>query len=693
VTASVNFAAEKAHIHYSPGGTDVAALVATIRKAGYDAHEIAGVTRDEEKARHAAVYGRELTRFWISVGLTLPFVAQMVFMFFGPQHGFLPPWLQLALATPIQFWIGRRFYLGAYHALRGGGANMDVLIALGTSMAYLYSAAVVVFSLHLHVYFEASATIITLILMGKLLEARAKAKTTEAIEALIKLQPKTARLVRDSGIVEVEVNQVRVGDVFIVRPGESVPVDGTVIDGGSSINEAMLTGESLPVAKEPGMKVFAATLNEQGLLKCRATGVGADTALAAIIRLVEEAQGSKAPIQRLADVIAGIFVPIVVGIAVVTLTAWWWFSGDFTGALINAVAVLVIACPCALGLATPTAVMVGSGAGARAGILIKNAAALEHAGKINTLVVDKTGTLTVGKPAVTDVVALGSTSPGYVVQVAATLESGSEHPLAKAVLDRAAAANVTAVPMTAFNAVPGKGVQANIDGRPAALGSPRFIAGLGIAFAAGQTAALQGQGKTVIVVAHDGKAIGLIAIADPLRPTSRAAMERLAQLGIDVIMLTGDNQVTAQSIAAQAGIAHFEAEVLPQHKSERVNQLKQRNRVVGMVGDGVNDAPALAAADVSFAIGAGSDVAIHAADITLMRNDLMSVVDAISLSRSTLGKIRQNLFFAFFYNVLGIPLAAIGMLSPVIAGAAMAMSSVSVVSNSLLLKRWRPVKA
>jgi Cu+-exporting ATPase len=382
-----------------------------------------------------------------------------------------------------------------------------------------------------------------------------------------------------------------------------------------------------------------------------------------------------------------------VGIAVVTLTAWWWFSGDFTGALINAVAVLVIACPCALGLATPTAVMVGSGAGARAGILIKNAAALEHAGKINTLVVDKTGTLTVGKPAVTDVVALGSTSPGYVVQVAATLESGSEHPLAKAVLDRAAAANVTAVPMTAFNAVPGKGVQANIDGRPAALGSPRFIAGLGIAFAAGQTAALQGQGKTVIVVAHDGKAIGLIAIADPLRPTSRAAMERLAQLGIDVIMLTGDNQVTAQSIAAQAGIAHFEAEVLPQHKSERVNQLKQRNRVVGMVGDGVNDAPALAAADVSFAIGAGSDVAIHAADITLMRNDLMSVVDAISLSRSTLGKIRQNLFFAFFYNVLGIPLAAIGMLSPVIAGAAMAMSSVSVVSNSLLLKRWRPVKA
>ncbi len=692
VTASVNFASEKARIHYPPGGTDVAALITAVRKAGYDAHEIAGVSRDEEKARSAAAYRAELTRFWISVALTLPFMVQMIFMFFGSEHGFLPPWLQLALATPVQFWIGKRFYLGAYHALRGGGANMDVLIALGTSMAYFYSASVVAFSLPLHVYFEASATIITLILMGKLLEARAKAKTTEAIEALIKLQPKTARIERDGSIVEVETAQVKVGDVFIVRPGESIPVDGTVIDGASSINEAMLTGESLPVAKESGMKVFAATLNQQGLLKCRATGVGADTALAAIVRLVEEAQGSKAPIQRLADVISGIFVPVVVGIAILTLALWWWFSGDFTGALINAVAVLVIACPCALGLATPTAVMVGSGAGARAGILIKNAAALEHAGKIDTLVVDKTGTLTVGRPAVTDVVALGSTSADHVIQVAATLESGSEHPLAKAVLDHAAAANITFVPMTAFNAIPGKGVQAEIDGKAAALGSPRFIAGLGIAFDAGQVAALQNQGKTVIVIARDGRAVGLIAIADPLRPTSRAAMERLAQLGIDVIMLTGDNEVTAKSIAAQAGIAHFEAEILPQDKSERVNQLKRQKRVVGMVGDGVNDAPALAAADVSFAIGAGSDIAIHAADITLMRNDLMSVVDAISLSRSTLGKIRQNLFFAFFYNVLGIPLAAIGMLSPVIAGAAMAMSSVSVVSNSLLLKRWRPAK-
>ena len=693
VTANVNLATEKARIHYPPGSTDVAALIAAVRKAGYGAREIAGASRDEDKARQAAAYHRELTRFRISVGLTLPFIIQMLFMFSGGEHELLPLWLQLALATPIQFWIGKRFYVGAYHALRGGGANMDVLIALGTSMAYLYSAAVVVLGLHQHVYFEASAAIITLILMGKLLEARAKARTSAAIEELIKLQPKTARIERDGGIVEVEIEQVKIGDVFVVRPGESVPVDGTVIEGTSSINEAMLTGESLPVTKETGMKVFAATLNQQGLLKCRATGVGAGTALAAIIRLVEEAQGSKAPIQRLADVISGIFVPVVVAISLLAFGLWWGISGNFAGAVINAVAVLVIACPCALGLATPTAVMVGSGIGASAGVLIKNAAALEHAGKIDVLVVDKTGTLTLGRPGVTDLVPLGAAAQDTVIRIAATMESGSEHPLAKAVLGRAADMNIAPARMTAFNSVPGKGVQAHIDGQPAALGSPRFIADLGIAFDADKTAALQGQGKTVIVVAHGGKAIGLIAIADPLRPTSRAAMQHLARLGIDVIMLTGDNRVTAQSIATQAGIPRFEAEVLPQHKSGRVDELKRQGRMVGMVGDGVNDAPALAAADVSFAIGAGSDVAIHAADITLMRNDLMSVVDAISLSRRTLGKIRQNLFFAFIYNVLGIPLAAIGMLNPVIAGAAMALSSVSVVSNSLLLRRWKPLKA
>jgi len=692
VTASVNFAAEKARIRDVPGNLDVAALIAAVRKAGYDAREVAQIDREEEKARQAAAYRRELRQFAISTALTLPFLVQMAFMFAGQEHGLLPFWLQLALATPVQFWIGWRFYIGSWHALHGGGANMDVLIALGTSMAYGYSAVTVLLGLRHHVYFEASATIITLILMGKLLEARAKAKTSEAIEELIKLQPGIAHVELDGTVVDVAVANLRVGDMFIVRPGESVPVDGVVIDGSSFLNEAMLTGESLPVAKQPGAKVFAATLNQQGLLKCRASGVGPDTALAAIIRLVEEAQGSKAPIQRLADVIAGIFVPVVVAIGILTLLLGWWFSGEFTGALINAVAVLVIACPCALGLATPTAIMVGSGAGARAGVLIRNAAALEHAGRIDTLIVDKTGTLTVGKPSVTDVVSFDGASENSVLQIAATLESGSEHPLAKAILERASERNIAPGTMKDFCAVPGKGVQAEIGGQ-AALGTPRFLADLGVMMDAQKTDALQMQGKTVIALAHGGKAIGLIAIADALRATSSAAVDHLKQSGIDVIMMTGDNPTTARRIAGQTGIDHYEAEVLPEHKADRVNRLRQEGHVVGMVGDGVNDAPALTAADVSFAIGAGSDVAIRAADVTLMRNDLLSVVDAINLSRTTLRKIKQNLFFAFIYNVLGIPLAAIGMLNPVIAGAAMAMSSVSVVSNSLLLKRWKPANA
>jgi len=693
VTAAVNLASEKARVTYTPGAADPASLIATVRKAGYDAHAVAGADRAAEKARHAAAYRHELVRFWVSAGLTLPFVAQMVAMFGGRHEDLLPLWVQVVLATPVQFWIGARFYVGAWHALRGGGANMDVLIALGTSMAYLYSAAVVMLGLPLHVYFEASAAIITLVLMGKLLEARAKTRTSAAIEALVKLQPKTARVERGGQLVEIDVAQMQVGDVFVVRPGEAMPVDGEVIEGESSVTEAMLTGESLPVAKHLGMRVFAATLNQEGLLRCSATSVGADTAVAAIIRLVEEAQGSKAPIQRLADVISGIFVPVVVGVSAVTFVAWWALGGDFTTALVNAVAVLVIACPCALGLATPTAIMVGSGAGAQAGVLVRNAAALEHAGKIDRLIVDKTGTLTMGKPVVTDLVVLDGAPRERVLAVAAALEHGSEHPLAKAVLDYAAQSGVAPGPVKRFAAVSGKGVRAELDGKPAALGSPDFVRDLGIALDAGRTDALQAQGKTVVAVAHDGRALGLIAIADKLRETSRAAVARIQALGIEVTMLTGDNRVTAEAIAGEAGIAHFEAGVLPQHKAERVAEFRQRGRFVGMVGDGINDAPALAAADVSFAIGAGSDVAIHAADVTLMRNDLTSVADAITLSRATLGKVKQNLFFAFIYNVLGIPLAAAGLLNPVIAGAAMAMSSVSVVSNSLLLKRWRPVPA
>jgi Cu+-exporting ATPase len=693
VRAAVNFATEKAHVEYPAGRITPADLIAVIRKAGYDARVPVAADDAVRKAERVAAYQRDLRLFIISAVLTLPFAGLMLYMLTGAHHAsWFPPLAQLLVATPVQFWIGRRFYVGAYHALRGGGANMDVLIALGTSMAYFYSAAVVLAGLDGHIYFEASVSIITLVFLGKLLESRARARASAAIEELIRLQPKTARIERDGAIIEIPVAGIRVGDVFVVRPGEAVPVDGKVIDGSSSIDEAMLTGESLPVAKGPDSPVYAATLNAEGLLRCRATGVGADTALAGIIRLVEEAQGSKAPIQRLADVIAGVFVPVVVGIALLTFIGWWWLGGDFTVAMVNAVAVLVIACPCALGLATPTAIMVGSGTGARAGVLIKNAEALERAGHIDTLVVDKTGTLTQGRPAVTDIVAGDGISENDVLRVAAALEAGSEHPLARAILGHARDRGITAPPVQDFAAVTGKGVRALLDGTAALLGSPRLLGDAGLAFDAERVAQLQEQGKTVIGVAHGDRVLGLIAIADPLRPTSAAAIAGLQALGITVIMLTGDNRRTAQRIAGEAGVRHFEAELLPQDKAQRIAALNQEGHAVGMIGDGVNDAPALAAAQVSFAIGAGSDVAIHAADVTLMRSDLLSAVDAVVLSRATFRKIKQNLFFAFIYNVLGIPLAAAGLLNPVIAGAAMAMSSVSVVGNSLLLKRWKPAR-
>lgn len=702
VTATVNLATEIARVSLNPGAgaTMVNDLIAAVAKAGYGAREISEAGRAEEKARKLAAYHAELRMFWISAALTLPLVLQMGPMFWGDHAEFVPRWLQLLLATPVQFWVGKRFYIAAWHALRGGGANMDVLVALGTSMAYFFSAVVTLLSLDQHVYFEASAAIITLVLLGKLMEARAKGKTSAAIEALIKLQPKTARVERDGAIVEVDASSLKVGDIFIVRPGENLPVDGIVIEGTSNVNEAMLTGESLPITKQAGARVYAATLNQQGLLKCRATGVGAHTQLAAIIHLVEEAQGSKAPIQRLADVISGIFVPVVVIISTLTLIFTWWLAGEFVPALVNAVAVLVIACPCALGLATPTAIMVGAGRGAQAGVLVKNAAALEQAEKIQVLIVDKTGTLTEGKPAVTDIVPARLISEHALMQVAATLEQGSEHPLAKAVMERAVSMNIRPQTVTDFTAVTGSGITARIDGIDYILGSPRFLREHDALINDDSSiAVLQGEGKTVIGVAASPKGtsgtsgtfevLGYIAIADRLRNTSAQAVRRLQSMGIEVIMLTGDNPATAAAIAKQVGISTYRAEVLPQDKAAEVRKMKMGGKFIGMVGDGINDAPALAAADVGFAIGAGSDVAIEAADITLMRNDLMSVGDAISLSRATLGKIRQNLFFAFIYNVLGIPLAAIGLLNPVIAGAAMAMSSVSVVSNSLLLKRWR----
>ncbi|MBP8298079.1 MAG: copper-translocating P-type ATPase [Burkholderiales bacterium] len=698
VEAAVNFATETARVRYVPGLATPEQLVAAIRKAGYGASERVEANAAADKERRAAAYRAELRLLWLAIALSLPLLLEMVAMF-GPGDGhseWLPRWLQMALATPVQFWAGRRFYVGGYKALRGGGANMDVLVALGTTMAYGLSAVVTLLGLvHQHVYFEASAVVITLVLLGKLLEARAKLGTSAAIEALVRLQPRTARVERDGAVVEVPVADMQVGDVYLVRPGESIPVDGLVTTGDSGVDESMLTGESLPMSKGPGDKVFAGTLNHQGLLRCTAQGVGATTMLAGIIRLVREAQGSKAPIQRLADQVAGVFVPVVVALSALTFALWWGFGGDPAAALVNAVAVLVIACPCALGLATPTAIMVGTGRGAQVGVLVKNAVALEQAEKIRTLVVDKTGTLTEGKPVVTDVVAAAGFTADDVLTVAASLEAASAHPLAHAVLEQAQQQKLALQTLREFRSVTGRGVEAVID-VPALggehmmrLGAPAFLAESGLAVDAAAIAPLLAAGKTVVAVGGGGRTLGYLAIADKLRESSRAAVARLQGMGIDVVMLTGDNADTAKAIAAAAGVTEFRAQVMPDGKAAAVAAYKADGRIVGMVGDGVNDAPALAAADVSFAIGAGSDVALEAADVALLRNDLMSVADAISLSRATLAKIRQNLFLAFVYNVLAIPLAAAGMLNPVIAGAAMALSSVSVVGNSLLLRRWR----
>ncbi len=691
VEAAVNFAAERAHIRYTPGDVDAERLLATVVKTGFTASVARDDTREEEKARKLAAYEQELKRFWISAALTLPLVAQMLFMFSADSHAdVIPRWAQLLLATPVQFWIGWRFYTGAWNALRAGAGNMDVLVALGTSMAWGYSLVVTAAGLHHHhVYYEASATVITLVLLGKILEARAKAKTSAAIEALVKLQPQTARVERDGQLVDVPVAMLIPGDVFIVRPGEAMPVDGDVIDGASNANEAMLTGEAMPVAKAAGSKVFAATTNGDGLLRCRATGVGSHTLLAGIICLVEEAQGSKAPVQRLVDQVAAIFVPVVVGIALVTFAGWWLYSGDFTIAMVNAVAVLVIACPCALGLATPTAIMVGTGQGAKAGVLIRNAEALELAEKLQVLAVDKTGTLTEGKPVVTDVV-LAKVGSGdtAMLRLAASLEQGSTHPLAAAIV--AKAQGLALVTPQNVQSVAGRGLVGDVEGVRVRVGSPAWFLAEGMSVP--DATALQQAGRSVVAVAAGDDVLGLIGIADPLRESSRRAVARLQALGVEVVMLTGDNAGTAAVIAREAGIVRYEAEVLPGDKAAAINTLKVDGRRVGMAGDGINDAPALAAADVSFAMGAGSDVAMQAADVTLMRDDLNGVADAISLSRATLSKIRQNLFFAFIYNVLGIPLAAFGMLNPVVAGAAMAASSVSVVTSSLLLKNWKPGK-
>jgi Cu+-exporting ATPase len=689
VSAVVNLATEKASVTFDPNLMDVDKLIQTVRDTGFDAH----VTRDfaAEKADRLKAYQQEKLRFFISLALIAPMVLEMLLMVFE-VHLAIPTWLQWALATPVQFWIGARFYRGAWASIKHGSGNMDLLVALGTSAAYFLSVAIILFDIHQPVYFESSAVLITLVLMGKLLEMGAKAKASSAIEKLIQLQPKIAHVERDGEVLDVSAGQLRPDDIFIVRPGENVPVDGVVLEGTSTLDESMLTGESMPQTKQTNDKVYTATLNHQGMIKCRATAVGSHTQLAAVVRLVEQAQGSKAPIQRLADKISGIFVPVVLLLALATLVIWYKIDGDLSYAIINAVSVLVIACPCALGLATPVTIVVASGLAAREGILVKDAAALERAHKLSVLVLDKTGTLTEGKPTLTDLRPSAASGVGELLRIAASLAQHSTHPLSGAVVEYAQTQATMPLPITDFEESPGSGLRANLDGVSYLLGSPAYIAQQGVTVDEASILALQMQGKSVIAVARQQVLLGYIAFADKIRPSSRAAVARLRGMGIRVVMLSGDNQATAHAIANQAGIEEFIAEVSPQDKARYVGSLKDKKTLVGMVGDGINDAPALAAADVSFAMKNGSDIAIEAADITLMRNDLNSVADAIDLSHVTLSKIRQNLFFAFAYNVLGIPLAGLGMLNPMIAGGAMAMSSVSVVSNALLLKQWRPGK-
>ena len=691
--AVVNLASEKAHLSI-PEEVHTEEVIQVIRKLGYDAHEIQGkdlaAEHRQEQEEKEKRYIHERNRFFLSTLLTIPLAIPMIPMLFGLDWS-LPGWIQFLFATPVQFYIGARFYTGAYKSLRSGSANMDVLVALGTSMAYFFSLAVLLFPIQGHMYFEGGAMVITLVLLGKVLEYRAKGKTSQAIHRLLDLQPKMARIKKGDEFVELPAKNLIPGDQFLVRPGESIPGDGRILEGTTSMDESMLTGESMPVKKLTGDPVYAGTVNVDGSLLVETTEAGNSTALAGIIRLVEAAQGSRAPIQRLADTVSGIFVPTVVGISIITFAYWFWSTGDFPLALINSVAVLVIAFPCALGLATPTAVMVGSGLGARVGVLIKNAEALEHAEKIKTLILDKTGTITEGKPAVSAIRLTQELDEEKFLQRAASLEILSEHPLARAVCRAAEERKISLQTITGFQSVAGRGVRgSDEEGLPLLLGSPAFLKEEKVRGLNPQLEEDLGSGgQTVLGLSRDGELLGYLAVSDRIRTDSVEAIRTFQSMGIRVVMITGDNPLTAAAIAGEAGVDEFEAGVLPDQKAAEVKKRMGREGLVGMVGDGINDAPALATADVSFAIGGGTDVAVETADVALMRDSLIGVVDAIRLSRATLRRIRQNLFFAFIYNTLGIPLAAMGYLNPVIAGAAMAMSSVSVVTGSLLLKNWK----
>jgi Cu+-exporting ATPase len=695
VEAVVNLASERAHVRFDAASANLPQLIAVVEGAGFTARAATAETAAEEKAERAIAERRDRRDVLISALLTAPLLLQMVGMADG-GHAEMPRALQWLLATPVQLWIGWRFYVGGFKALKGGSGNMDVLVALGTSTAWAYSSIVTLLQRHdLHVYYEASATVITLVLLGKLLETRARARTTEALSALAGLLPGVAHVERGDGVSDLPLAAVLPNDIFQVRGGEAVPVDGDVIEGSSHVDEAMLTGESRAVAKAPGARVFAGTVNGAGVLRCRATGVGSQTQIAAIVRLVSAAQGSKAPVQQLADRIAAWFVPAVTLVAVMTFFGWWW-SGDLTAAMINAVAVLVIACPCALGLATPTAIMVGTGQGARAGILLRNAEALERAARIDVLAADKTGTLTQGRAALVEsepVMGSGNAiasreSVDNLLRIALSIEQQSTHPLAQAIVRAAQQRQLAADAASEVVVHPGEGISGRIADGLVRAGSLDWLRRCGVQDVPDAKAGTYSR----VGVALNERWLGALLIDDPLRPETASALRRLRELGIRVVMLSGDQPETAAAIGAACGIADVRAGLLPADKARVVAELRAvpGSPCVAMVGDGINDAPALAAADVSFALAAGTDVARQAADVTLMRDDLHGIADAIALSRATRRTIRQNLFFAFIYNVIGIPAAALGLLNPVLAGAAMAASSVSVVSNSLRLRRWRP---
>lgn len=706
-TAEVNLATERARVTAPAGAVTPAELIKAIQDAGYEAAPIvadasaADASQDAAKDRDAR---RDLSHVLIAAVLSAPLVAPMLLMPFGIDW-VLAGWLQLLLATPVQFWLGWRFYRNGWKAVRAGAGNMDLLVAIGTSAAYglslyqLWQIGIVETGPGMampHLYFEASAVVITLVLLGKYFESRAKRQTASAIRALMKLRPERARLRRAGRDQDVDVAEVAVGDLIVVRPGERIPVDGLVQEGATSVDESLITGEGLPVPKRAGDKVTGGAVNGDGLIVVETTAVGAESTLARIIRLVESAQAAKAPIQHLVDRVSAVFVPAVLGIALLAFLGWWLVAGaSLDLAVINAVAVLVIACPCALGLATPTAIMAGTGVAARYGILIKDAEALERAHAVDTVAFDKTGTLTQGQPSVVALEPMGALPRSELLMLAASVQAGSEHPLARAVVAMAEGEAVQPRAAAEVAALPGRGIAARVNGRALRLGSGRLMEELGLerGSLADHAAALEREGRTVSWLAEiepEKQVLGLIAFGDAVKPTAAAAIAALHHQGIRTVMLTGDSAGSARAAAQTLGMDDVLAEVLPQDKADAVAKLKGHGRVIAMVGDGVNDAPALAAADVGIAMSTGTDVAMHAAGITLMRGDPRLVADAIDVSRRTYGKIRQNLFWAFVYNVVGIPLAALGFLSPVLAGAAMALSSVSVVANALLLRRWRP---